>query len=221
MSRSVKLVFVEVKVTDVTLMRNNVAIKRHAMGLPTCEEDFRRTEASIKEFAKLCGAARAHATSRVTHHASRRVMRHAAFVIRTPRAGCARCVHACAPALHAFRPVHRPRCASARAVPPHALSPPLPFLLLRSPCGAPSPPSPPPYPPSFPPPFPTPLPSAPTPPKNKKQISRRLSAARHAPDAASRRAQLRDAAAGRQRGGHEVRISRRHYFFFIRAVFQK
>lgn len=54
MSPSVKLVFIEVKVTDPVLMRKNVAIKRQAMGLATCEEDFREREAAIKEFAKLC-----------------------------------------------------------------------------------------------------------------------------------------------------------------------
>lgn len=58
MSRSVKLVLVEVKVTDPVLMRKNVTIKRQAMGLPSCEDDFRKSEAMVKEYAKLYGAAR-------------------------------------------------------------------------------------------------------------------------------------------------------------------
>ncbi|KAJ1621148.1 histidine phosphatase superfamily [Pavlovales sp. CCMP2436] len=54
MGRSVKLIFVEVKVTDPSLVRRNIQIKRQALGEnETSEEDYRRVEASIRAYAKL------------------------------------------------------------------------------------------------------------------------------------------------------------------------
>jgi hypothetical protein len=54
MAGAVKLIFVEVKVTDRALLCRNIVTKRAARGEPvTTDEDIRRVEASIREFSKL------------------------------------------------------------------------------------------------------------------------------------------------------------------------
>mmetsp|Transcript_7714 Transcript_7714/g.22536 ORF Transcript_7714/g.22536 Transcript_7714/m.22536 type:complete len:558 (+) Transcript_7714:24-1697(+) len=54
MSRQVKLIFIEVKVTDPALMRKNIALKRSAHGHPqTSSEEFRQVEASIRDFSRM------------------------------------------------------------------------------------------------------------------------------------------------------------------------
>lgn len=45
----------QVKVLEAQLMRNNILLKRTALGLgPTAEEDYRKVESKNREFGKMC-----------------------------------------------------------------------------------------------------------------------------------------------------------------------
>ena len=70
MSASVKLIFIEVKVLDPQLLRNNIAIKRAALGLgSSCEDDFRTVEARNKDFSKRCCSAHTRRARLLAHGA--------------------------------------------------------------------------------------------------------------------------------------------------------